>query len=345
VQLIDAAQILAAGAAAGAINALVGSGTLVTFPILLALGYPPVVANASNAVGLVPGSFAAAYGYRAEVAVHRRLLLPLGVAALAGGIVGAALLLVLPDATFRAVVPVLIGGALILIVLQPWLVRMLRRRGVHTGGSRPDGDPATRSATEIDSTPISAGAVSAAGGGADAVIAAGARDAGAGAAPRSDGGAVAVPGSDAVAGAVPGSGAGAGAVGGAGRGPGIRGSEPATRPAGPALIAGVFAAGVYGGYFGAALGVLLLGLLGVLVSSNLQQVNGLKNILSGVANTVAAVVFIVAGVVSWLPALLIAVSAVVGGMAAARYGRRLPDSILRAVIVAVGVTAVIRMIS
>jgi uncharacterized membrane protein YfcA len=345
VQLIDAAQILAAGAAAGAINALVGSGTLVTFPILLALGYPPVVANASNAVGLVPGSFAAAYGYRAEVAVHRRLLLPLGVAALAGGIVGAALLLVLPDATFRAVVPVLIGGALILIVLQPWLVRMLRRRGVHTGGSRPDGDPATRSATEFDSTAISAGAVSAAGGGADAVIAAGALDAGAGAAPRSDAGAVAVPGSDAVAGAVPGSGAGAGAVGGAGRGPGIRGSEPATRPAGPALIAGVFAAGVYGGYFGAALGVLLLGLLGVLVSSNLQQVNGLKNILSGVANTVAAVVFIVAGVVSWLPALLIAVSAVVGGMAAARYGRRLPDSILRAVIVAVGVTAVIRMIS
>jgi uncharacterized membrane protein YfcA len=351
VQLIDAAQILAAGAAAGAINALVGSGTLVTFPILLALGYPPVVANASNAVGLVPGSFAAAYGYRAEVAVHRRLLLPLGVAALAGGIVGAALLLVLPDATFRAVVPVLIGGALILIVLQPWLVRMLRRRGVHTGGSRPDGDPATRSATEIDSTPISAGAVSAAGDGADAVVAAGVldagagaaprSDAGAGAAPRSDAGAVAVPGSDAVAGAAPGSGAGAGAVGGAG----IRGSEPATRPAGPALIAGVFAAGVYGGYFGAALGVLLLGLLGVLVSSNLQQVNGLKNILSGVANTVAAVVFIVAGVVSWLPALLIAVSAVVGGMAAARYGRRLPDSILRAVIVAVGVTAVIRMIS
>jgi uncharacterized membrane protein YfcA len=91
--------------------------------------------------------------------------------------------------------------------------------------------------------------------------------------------------------------------------------------------------------------VLLLGLLGVLVSSNLQQVNGLKNILSGAANTVAAVVFIVAGVVSWLPALLIAVSAVIGGMAAARYGRRLPDSVLRAVIVAVGVTAVIRMVS
>ncbi|GIE30852.1 UPF0721 transmembrane protein [Actinoplanes italicus] len=277
-QLIEAAQILAAGAAAGAINALVGSGTLVTFPILLALGYPPVVANASNAVGLVPGSFAAAYGYRAEVAVHRRLLLPLGAAALAGGIVGAGLLLVLPDATFRAVVPVLIIGALILIVLQPWLVRLLRRQGVTVG-------------------------------------------AGAG----REGGA-------------------AGWEGGT-KGAGPEGAASRVAASSPALVAGVFSAGVYGGYFGAALGVLLLGLLGVLVSSNLQQVNGLKNILAGVANTVAAVVFVVAGVVAWLPALLIAVSAVAGGMVAARYGRRLPDAVLRAVIVVVGVIAVIRMVA
>jgi uncharacterized membrane protein YfcA len=283
VQSIEAAQILAAGAAAGAINALVGSGTLVTFPILLALGYPPVVANASNAVGLVPGSFAAAYGYRAEVAVHRRLLLPLGAAALAGGIVGAGLLLVLPDATFRAVVPVLIIGALILIVLQPWLVRLLRRQGVTVGGGA-------------------------------------AREGGA-----------------------------AGSEGGAARsegaGAGSEGADDRAAASGPGLVAGVFSAGVYGGYFGAALGVLLLGLLGLLVSSNLQQVNGLKNILAGVANTVAAVVFVVAGVVAWLPALLIAVSAVAGGMVAARYGRRLPDSVLRAVIVAVGVIAVIRMVA
>ncbi|MDI6102441.1 sulfite exporter TauE/SafE family protein [Actinoplanes sp. NEAU-A12] len=267
--VIEAVQILAAGAAAGAINALVGSGTLVTFPVLLALGYPPIVANASNAVGLVPGSFAAAWGYRAEVATQRRLLLPLGAAALAGGIVGAWLLLVLPAATFRAVVPVLIGGALILIVVQPWLVRALRRRS-----------PATRSASDDDAATRPAAA-----------------------------------------------------------------ADPAVRPAGPALIVGVFAAGAYGGYFGAALGVLLLGLLGVLVSSNLQQVNGLKNILAGVANTVAALVFIAAGVVSWPPALLIAAGAVAGGAVAGRYGRRLPDPVLRTVIVAVGLVAVIRMVA
>jgi uncharacterized membrane protein YfcA len=366
VQLIEAAQILAAGAAAGAINALVGSGTLVTFPILLALGYPPVVANASNAVGLVPGSFAAAYGYRAEVAAHRRLLLPLGAAALAGGIVGAALLLVLPDATFRAVVPVLISGALVLIVLQPWLVRVLRSRGIRAGAKRPDSEPGTESEAGIDSA--AEAVVAGAGAGAGAGAAAAGLDAGTGAAAAGlDAGTGAAAAARASAGAGPSAGAGAGASAGAGAGedadadpdagigavvgavpgpgPGDRGPEPAARPAGPALIAGVFAAGVYGGYFGAALGVLLLGLLGVLVSSNLQQVNGLKNILSGAANTVAAVVFIVAGVVSWLPALLIAVSAVIGGMAAARYGRRLPDSVLRAVIVAVGVTAVIRMVS
>ncbi|MEU4626614.1 TSUP family transporter [Actinoplanes sp. NPDC023801] len=300
-QPIEAAQILAAGAAAGAINALVGSGTLVTFPVLLALGYPPVVANASNAVGLVPGSFAAAYGYRAEIAVHRRLLLPLGAAALAGGVVGAALLLVLPDATFRAVVPVLIGGALILIVLQPWLVRVLRSRGTRSVAHQPDTEPEPGSAADV---PADAGLTAAA-------------DLPAAADVPADADTVGVP---------------------AGR------RQVTARPAGPALIAGVFAAGVYGGYFGAALGVLLLGLLGVLVSSNLQQVNGLKNILAGVANMVAAVVFVVAGVVSWLPALLIAVSAVAGGVVAARYGRRLPDAVLRGVIVAVGVTAVIRMV-
>jgi uncharacterized membrane protein YfcA len=261
VQLIEAVQILAAGAAAGAVNALVGSGTLVTFPVLLALGYPAIVANASNAVGLVPGSFAAAWGYRAEIATGRRLLLPLGAAALTGGVAGAALLLVLPAATFRAVVPILISAALVLVVVQPWLARTLRARGAAAGP----------------------------------------------------------------------------AIGAAAR--------AATRPVTPALVAGVFVAGTYGGYFGAALGVLLLGLLGVLVSPNLQQVNGLKNVLAGVANTVAALVFVAAGVVSWLPALLIAVGAVAGGTVAARYGRRLPDVALRAVIVVVGLTAVITMLT
>lgn len=248
-QVVEAVQIAAAGAAAGAINALVGSGTLVTFPVLLALGYPPVTANASNAVGLVPGSFAAAYGYRAEVRAQRHLVLPLAVAALAGGAGGALLLLVLPAEAFRVAVPVLIGLALVLVVVQPVLVRALQRRGT-----------------------------------------------------------------------------------------------PADGRLGGVLVAGVFGAGVYGGYFGAALGVLLLGLLGTLVAADLQQANGLKNVLAGVANSVAALVFVTAGIVAWLPALIIAVGAVVGGMLAARYGRRLPSAALRAVIVVVGLTAVVQMI-
>ncbi|GAA4936376.1 sulfite exporter TauE/SafE family protein [Actinoplanes utahensis] len=266
-QWIDAVQMTAAGAAAGAINALVGSGTLVTFPVLLALGYPPVVANASNAVGLVPGSFAAAYGYRAELRSQRHLLLPLAAAVLAGGVTGALLLLILPAEAFRLAVPILIALALLLIVCQPWLVRALNRR-----------------ATTVTTGPSATGAP----------------------------------------------------VSGDVRG---RGGRPAV-----ALIAGVFAAGVYGGYFGAALGVLLLGLLGTLVTADLQQANGLKNILAGAANSVAALVFVVAGVVAWLPALLIGVGAVVGGMLAARYGRRLPAAALRAVIVVVGLTAIVQMV-
>ncbi|GAB1639943.1 sulfite exporter TauE/SafE family protein [Krasilnikovia sp. MM14-A1259] len=259
---LDAAQILGAGLAAGAINTLVGSGTLITFPMLLALGYPPVVANASNTVGLVPASFAGAYGYRADLATQRHLLPRLGAASLAGGVVGAALLLVLPAIAFRAIVPVLICLALVLVVLQPWLARTLRRRTA-------DRAPATEAGTLL--------------------------------------------------------------------------TKPVTR-AGALLTSGVFATGVYGGYFGAAQGVLLLGLLGVLLPVGLQQVNGVKNVLAGIVNGVAAVVFVAAGTVAWQPALLIAAGSIVGGVLAARYGRRLPDAALRAVIVVVGLVAVVRMV-
>ncbi len=232
-------------------NALVGSGTLLTFPALLAFGYPPVVANASNTVGLVPGSVAGAYGYRAELAGRGRLLWPLAVAALLGGAAGAALLLLLPPAVFRSVVPVLICLAVVLVVIQPWLARRLRS---HTA-------------------------------------------------------------------AAPG-----------------RGRRTA-------LLVSVFGTGVYGGYFGAAQGVLLLGILGVLVPDRLQRLNGIKNVLAGLVNAVAALVFIATGHVSWPPALLIAAGSIAGGLLGARYGRRLPDAVLRGVIVAVGVAAVVRMLA
>ncbi|MEU4427399.1 sulfite exporter TauE/SafE family protein [Actinoplanes sp. NPDC024001] len=261
--LLEAAQILAAGVAAGAINTLVGSGTLITFPVLLAFGYPPVVANASNTVGLVPGSVAGAWAYRAELATQRHLLVRLGTTALLGGITGAMLLLVLPDEAFRAVVPVLICLALILVVLQPWLSRKVReRREASTGAAR--------------SGPL---------------LTAG------------------------------------------------------TSRTGLLLTTGIFGTSVYGGYFGAAQGVLLLGILGLLVPATLQQLNGVKNVFAGLVNAVAAVIFIVAGTVSWPPVALIAAGSIAGSLVAGRYGRRLPDPALRAVIVIVGLTAVVRMLA
>ncbi|MGC4791424.1 sulfite exporter TauE/SafE family protein [Micromonospora sp. DT178] len=254
--------VLAAGVAAGAINAVVGSGTLVTFPVLLSLGYPPVVANVSNTVGLVPGSFSAAYAYRRELAGHGGLLARLGVAAVLGGVTGGVLLLLLlPPGAFRAIVPALIILALVLVVVQPRLAGALARR-------RPVADDA-----------------------------------------------------------------GASSAGG-----------QAVRRVGPLLLLGVFGTGVYGGYFGAAQGVLLLGLLGVLLSTDLRWVNGVKNVLAGLVNGVAAVLFVVVGNVAWQPALLIAVGSVVGGLAGGRWGRRLPPVALRAIIVVVGLAALVNLL-
>ncbi|MEV5766307.1 sulfite exporter TauE/SafE family protein [Micromonospora sp. NPDC052213] len=261
--MLNAAEmlaVLAAGVAAGAINAVVGSGTLVTFPVLLSLGYPPVVANVSNTVGLVPGSFSGAYAYRRDLAGHGRLLARLGVASVLGGITGGVLLLRLPPGAFRAIVPALIGLALVLVLVQPQLARALARR----------------------------------------------RQGPADAPPPADG---------------------------------------EVRRVGPLLLLGVFATGVYGGYFGAAQGVLLLGLLGVLLSTDLRWVNGVKNVLAGLVNGVAAIMFIALGTVAWQPALLIAVGSVVGGLVGGRWGRRLPPAALRAAIVVVGLAALVNLLA
>jgi len=125
-----AIAVLAAGLAAGTLNAIVGSGSLITFPTLLALGYPPVVANVSNTVGLVPGSISGAIGYRRELAGQGARLRVLGVASAAGGLTGAILLLVLPAEVFDAVLPVLILLACVLVAAQPFLTRrVVARRG------------------------------------------------------------------------------------------------------------------------------------------------------------------------------------------------------------------------
>jgi uncharacterized membrane protein YfcA len=236
--------------AAGAINTLVGSGTLITFPVLLAFGYSPVTANVSNTIGLVPGSVAGSFGYRRELEGQRTRTLRFAAASVLGGITGAVLLLVLPDSAFEAIVPVFIAIAIASVVLQPRLDRLVAER-------RPPPDA---------------------------------------------------------------------------HGTGL-----------PRV--GVYLAGVYGGYFGAAQGILLIAILGLALPDDLQRVNALKNVLAGVVNGVAAIVFIAVADVAWGPAALIAAGSVVGAQLAARYGRRLSPRALRAVIVAVGIAAIVQLLS
>ncbi|MFI8949857.1 sulfite exporter TauE/SafE family protein [Streptomyces sp. NPDC053750] len=136
------AAVFAAGVGAGAINSVVGSGTLITFPVLLATGLSPVTATVSNALGLIPGSVSGAIGYRRELRGQRRRVLKLGVGALLGGLAGATLLLSLPASAFETIVPALVGLALVLVALQPQLAALVRRRRERTGArARRDGGP------------------------------------------------------------------------------------------------------------------------------------------------------------------------------------------------------------
>ncbi|MFC9948121.1 sulfite exporter TauE/SafE family protein [Streptomyces pratensis] len=134
--------VFAAGVGAGTINTIVGSGTLITFPVLLATGLPPVTATVSNALGLIPGSISGAIGYREELKGQRRRILKLSVGALIGGLTGATLLLALPSTAFEMIVPVLVALALVLVILQPRISRAVQRRRDRSGtAARPDGGP------------------------------------------------------------------------------------------------------------------------------------------------------------------------------------------------------------
>jgi uncharacterized protein len=248
---LEALGILAAGGAAGAINVVVGSGTLITFPVLLAFGYAPVVANVSNTIGLVPGSVAGAIGYRAELSDQGRRLGRLACATAAGAATGAVLLLTLPPSAFKRIVPAFIALALVLIVVQPRLAALLRRRHGGAGGHEHLGTPT--------------------------------------------------------------------------------------------LIA-VYATGVYGGYFGAAQGIMLLAILGLALDETLQRLNATKNVLAGLANLLSGLIFAVVADVSWAVVALIAAGSVTGGAIGARYGRRLPPALLRGLIVAVGTVAIVRLL-
>jgi uncharacterized membrane protein YfcA len=247
VTILEAVAVLLAGVAAGTINTVVGSGTLITFPTLLAFGVPPVTANVSNTIGLVPGSISGAVGYRRELSGQRSRVLRLCVGSLIGGVVGAVLLLVLPDDAFSAIVPVLIVLGCVLVLLQPRISAWVARRHDAAGGLPHHG----------------------------------------------------------------------------------------TWWVWP----GVLVTGVYGGYFGAAQGVLLMAVLGTGIDETLQRLNAVKNILAAVVNAVAGLIFAVVAPVDWWVVLLIGVGSVIGGQLGATVGRRLPSTALRVVIVVVGVAA------
>ncbi|MDQ3628632.1 MAG: sulfite exporter TauE/SafE family protein [Actinomycetota bacterium] len=263
---LDACLIALAGMAAGSINVIVGSGTLITFPTLLALGYPPVTANVSNTVGLVPGSLAGVVGYRRELRGQRSRLLRLGSASLLGGVLGAVLLLRLPSSAFDAVVPVLIGLGVVLVAVQPRVSQWLKDRAAGK-------------------------ALAAAGGDEDAVV------------------------------------------------------QVARAPHGSLVVwVLVLLTGVYGGYFGAAQGVLLLAVMGIGIGDGLQRLNAVKNVLAMLVNLVAGVIFVVVADVRWDVVGLIALGATLGGLIGARIGRALPPIVFRVFVVLVGVVAIVALL-
>lgn len=138
----EALAVFVAGIGAGTINTIVGSGTLITFPVLLLTGLPPVTATVSNALGLIPGSISGAIGYREELKGQRGRILRLGAVAAIGGLAGAILLLMLPARAFETIVPVLVALALILVIFQPRLSKAVQARRARDGKEgNPDGGP------------------------------------------------------------------------------------------------------------------------------------------------------------------------------------------------------------
>ncbi len=251
--------IALAGVWAGAINSLVGSGTLITFPTLVALGFPPVTATMSNAIGLVAGGLTSTLGYRAELAGQWDRLRWQIPASLTGAVIGAYLLLHLPERVFIRIVPVLLILALILVVLGPRIQAYARRRAEEAG----------RSAAHVSPRRMAA------------------------------------------------------------------------------LVFGTFAVGIYGGYFTAAQGILLIGVMGALLPEDLQRMNAAKNLLTWLVNIVAAVGYTLVAFdrISWTAAGLIAAGSLIGGWLGSRYGRRLSPTALRAVIVVVGLIGLVRLLN
>lgn len=248
--LLRGAAVLCAGFAAGGMTAVVGAGSLASLPVLLAIGLHPVVANVTSAIGVLPGSVAGAYAYRRQLGPLRRFVVPLILPTVAGGAVGALLLLVLPATVFSSLLPVLLTLAAALVAFQPAIARVVARR---------------------------------------------------------------------------------------------RGADPAgpTQPrAGPVVLALGLLVAVYGGYFGAAVSVMYLALLGALIGG-LQASNGVKNVLTALSCGAACLVFSFRAEVDWAAVGLLAVGSTAGGVVGGRLGGHLPDAALRVVIVVVALSTAV----
>lgn len=247
--LSDALLVLVAGLGAGLLISTIGVASLVSFPVLVAVGLPPVVANASNTVGLVPAGLSGSFGYREELRENPAATVRVLVVCAVGAAGGAWLLLLLPPGVFEAVVPWLILFTCLLVGIQPWLAGWLRRR------QGPD------------------------------------------AAPREE--------------------------------------------MGPVTTVFATLTGVYGGYFGAGSGVMMVAVLGLGTDLELRVVNALKTLSVLAGNVVATMVFLVFAELDWRAIGLLAAGSVGGGYVGARIGRRLPPTVFRVLVVAGGVTAAV----
>lgn len=248
-RLFEAVILVLVGMFAGTINSIIGSGGLVTFPVLLAFGYSPLVANMTNNMGVLPGALSAVYAYRRELKTQWSRVVRLAALSIVGGFGGAILLLELPAAAFKKIVPVLIAAALVLIILQPRLQRRIAKRET------------------------------------------------------------------------------------------VHRRHIITRDG------GIFLTGIYGGYFGAAQGILLMSILGAVFDETIQKLNSIKMMLAFSANSAAAIVFMFRGGVAWGAAGALAVGSIVGGQIGPHIGRRLPNSVYRGFIVFVGLAAIAKVLS
>lgn len=250
--LLEALAVLGAGLGAGVLSSTVGVASLLSFPVLLAVGLPPVTANASNTVGLVPGGLSGSLGYRRELRQQPALARTVLVVCALAAVGGALLLLALPSAVFEAVVPWLILFTAVLVGVQPAISRRVRER------AGPDAAPRTRMS--------------------------------------------------------------------------------------PLTLAGTALTGVYGGYFGAGAGVMMMAVMGFGLDLELRVVNALKTLSLMAGNVVASLVFVLLADLDWAAIALVAAGSLVGGYVGAMIGRRLPDRLLRGAIVAAGLTAFVLLL-